>query len=68
VPVAELVLDLMGDGVDAPVTIRGDDLRPISALRFRPTVAGTWSVELRATDACGRVGATGLRRDVVVRP
>jgi hypothetical protein len=68
VPVVELVVDLVGDGVEAPVTVRGDDLRPVSALRFWPLVAGTFSVELRATDACGRIGITGLRRDVVVRP
>lgn len=67
VPVTQIAVDLIGDGLAAPVQLHGDDLRPVVALRFQPALAGTFGLELRAVDVCGRVGLTGLRRDVVVQ-
>ncbi len=66
-PVTALVVDLLGDGQAAPTTVRGEDLRAVVALVFRPETRGTFELQLRATDVCGREGVTGLKRDVVVR-
>lgn len=63
----ELRLDFLGDGAPAPTVVRGDDLRQVSGLRATPPRAGTWSVHVFAVDACGREGATGVRRPVEVR-
>lgn len=65
-PIVALEIDLLGDGVAAPTAITGADLRPVMALAFQPAKAGTFSVQVRATDAAGCVGSTGLRRDVVI--
>lgn len=65
-PVVRLEVDPLGDGLPAPTVVRGEDLRPVLALAFRPTARGTFSVQVRAVDADGCEGATGLRRDLVV--
>ena len=62
-----VTVDLLGDGLPAPTVVEGTDLRAIAALRFRPAVAGTLELQLRATDAAGCAAATGLRREVRVR-
>jgi hypothetical protein len=65
-PVTRVVIDLMGDGLAAPTTVQGVDLRPVVGLVFRPEARGTFELQLRATDACGREGVTGLKREVRV--
>jgi hypothetical protein len=66
-PIVRLEVDPLGDGLPAVTVVQGDDLRPVLALAFAPAVRGTFSVQVRAIDAAGCTGATGLRRDVVVR-
>lgn len=66
-PVTGLVIDLLGNGLPPETTVRGEDLREVVGLVFRPTQRGTYELQLRATDACGREGVTGLRRPVDVR-
>ena len=66
-PVTQVVIDLMGDGLPAPTTVRGEDLRDVVGLVFKPAKAGTFELQIRATDACGREGQTGLKRMVEVR-
>lgn len=65
-PVVGLEIDPLGDGLPAVTVVRGDDLRPVVGLLFQPATAGTFSLQVRAVDAAGCEGATGLRRDVVV--
>lgn len=66
-PVVALDVDLLGDGLVAPTQLRGEDLRAVVGLRFTPARSGVYGLQVLATDAAGCVGATGLRRDVVVQ-
>jgi hypothetical protein len=66
-PIVALDVDLLGDGVEAPTRVTGNDLRPVLALAFLPALPGTFELQLRARDASGCEGATGLRRDVTVQ-
>lgn len=66
-PVTRVVIDLMGDGLAAPTTVQGEDLRPVVGLVFRPETRGTFELQLRATDACGHEGVTGLKREVRIQ-
>jgi hypothetical protein len=66
VPVEQIEVDLMGDGQPATI-LRGLDLRPVGAVWFAPTRVGTFQLQVRLTDACGRTAATGAARPVKVQ-
>lgn len=65
-PIVRLEVDPLDDGLVAPTIVTGADLRLVVGLAFTPEKAGTFSVQVRAIDDAGCVGATGLRRDVTV--
>ncbi len=66
-PIVEVSADLVGDWQPALVTVRGDGLEAFTQLTWRPVVVGRTSIHLSVTDACGRVGQTGLDRPVETR-
>lgn len=67
-PVATVTLDLLDDGLPG-LTVRGDDLRGLRGLGVEARRAGTFRVEVSATDTAGCTDRTGAVRPVeVTRP
>lgn len=66
VPVPVLDVDLLGDGRGG-TELRGIDLRLVAGVFVVPDVVGTYQLQVRVTDACGRSDATGAARPVTVR-
>lgn len=67
-PIVRVELDVVGDGQPSLVDVQGQGLEAFTMLTFRPVVAGTHSVHLAVTDACGRSDRTGAERRLEVRP
>ncbi len=67
-PIVRVELDLVGDGQPSLADVRGQGSEAFTMLTYRPVVAGTHSVHLAVTDACGRSDRTGTERVVEVRP
>ncbi len=65
-PVVALDVDLLGDGLPAPVSVTGSDLRAFTAAAFTAPREGRYSLHIRATDDAGCSDQTGLERPVVV--
>lgn len=66
-PVVRLEVDLLGDGLPG-VTLVGEDLRAVAAVRVPMRQAGTFRWQVRVWDRCGGHDATQRLRQVTVRP